>query len=310
MSKNFQPGGRISPIVISTAFGTGGAGIFPYTLWPAYRRLQRQVKDLGATIFSKSATRYPRRGNFIPANPLTWKYIQRLPGLGMLNAYGLTNPGVEVCAAKIRASLQTGFQVIPNFYPEFAKGEAVAIAETQAAVAIYSRILGSAFWALELNFSCPNSREEIRRNVTQVINCVRRLRQEVPHLFLIAKLSLVHPLELAQELEQLGIGAIHGVNTIPYELVFPPGSYPPSPLAAVGGGGVSGGPAFPLAREYNARLRRKIKTFLIMGCGVSSMTQVQEYFDLGADAVSLCTLVLRRPQEVSRILARWGAAAP
>ena len=296
----------LSAVVISTAFGTGGDGIFPYTLWPPYRRLQRQARDYGLTIFSKSATRYPRRGNFIPANPLTWKYIQRLPGLGMLNAYGLTNPGVEVCAARISRSLAAGFRVIPNFYPEFAKGEDLALAETLTAITLYRRFLGSAFWALELNFSCPNSREEIRTNVRQVSACVRRLRQEAPDLFLIAKLSILHPLELAQELEALGVGAIHAVNTIPYDLVFPPGQYPPSPLAAVGGGGVSGGPAFALARDYNARLRHKIKTFLIMGCGVSSLAQAQEYFDLGADAVSLCTLVLRKPQEADRIIARWG----
>lgn len=302
-------GPPLSPIIISTAFGTAGDGIFPYTLCPSYRRLLRQVRASGLTILSKSATLAPRRGNFIPANPLTWKYIRRLPGLGMLNAYGLTNPGVEVCAVKIRESIKAGFQVIPNFYPEFAKGEAVAVAETLAAVALYRRILGPAFWALELNFSCPNSQEEIGANVSQVRTCIRRLRQEAPELFLIAKLSVLHPLELAQDLEAMGVGAVHGVNTIPYDLVFPPGRYPPSPLAAVGGGGVSGGPAFTLAREYNAKLRKKIKTFLIMGCGVSSPAQVQEYFDLGADAVSLCTLALRRPQEVSRIIDRWGPAA-
>lgn len=306
MGNRMTPKPPLSRIVISTAFGLSGAGIFPYTLWPAYRQVCRQARDYGLTIFSKSATRYPRRGNFIPWLPWTWKYIKRLPNLGMLNAYGLTNPGVEAAAARIRRSRERGFKVIPNFYPEFAKGEAAAIADTVAATAIYRQMLGPDFQALELNFSCPNSREEIRRNVGQVIACVRRLRQEYPDLLLIAKLSLVHPLELAEELERLGIAAIHGVNTIPYELVFPPNRFPPSPLAAVGGGGVSGGPAFALAREYNARLRQRVKTFLIMGCGVSNLAQAQEYFALGADAVSLCTLVLRNPREASRIITCWG----
>ena len=70
---------QISPVVISTALGHDGRGIFPYTLLPGYRRLLAAVRDTGATVFTKSATRFKRRGNFIPANPLTWKYIRRLP---------------------------------------------------------------------------------------------------------------------------------------------------------------------------------------------------------------------------------------
>ena len=67
---------KISPVVISTALGQAGRGIFPYTLLPGYRRLLQVVRETGATVFTKSATRFPRRGNFVPANPLTWKYLE------------------------------------------------------------------------------------------------------------------------------------------------------------------------------------------------------------------------------------------
>ncbi len=73
---------QISPVVISTALGHDGRGIFPYTLLSAYRRLLAAVQDTGTTVFTKSATRFKRRGNFIPANPLTWKYIRQAPGHG------------------------------------------------------------------------------------------------------------------------------------------------------------------------------------------------------------------------------------
>lgn len=294
--------GRISTVVISTALGTGGRGIFPYTWWPAYRRLVQAVRDTGATVFSKSATRFPRRGNFIPLNPLTWRYIRRLPQRGMLNAYGLTNAGVEVCARDLKVSLQWGFQVIPNFYPEFAKGTETAISETLEAIDLYQKILGSSFWALELNFSCPNSEEAIKENVVQGLRCTRAVRQLYPSLFLVPKISRVHPYEFAQELERAGVNALHGVNTIPYDLIFPPPRYPRSPLWRVGGGGVSGGPAFEEAHRYNLGLRKKVGLPLIMGCGVRNMEDVKSYLDIGADAVSLCTLALRRPQEVEKIL--------
>jgi dihydroorotate dehydrogenase (NAD+) catalytic subunit len=294
---------QISPVVISTALGHDGRGIFPYTLLPGYRRLLAAVRGTGTTVFTKSATRFKRRGNFIPANPLTWKYIRRLPGLGLLNAYGLTNDGVEACAPDIRAACDRGFRVIPNLYPEFIKGTDIAIRETLAAVDIYRQHLGPLFRALELNYSCPNSEEAIARNVVQALQCTRKVRSLYPQLYLIIKLSICHPYEFATELERIGVNALHAVNTIPYDIVFP---LQRSPLGEVGGGGVSGGPAFELAYRYNQELRPKVGLFLIMGCGVTGRDDVQRYFDLGADAVSLCTLALRKPQEAARIVARYN----
>jgi dihydroorotate dehydrogenase len=293
----------ISPVVISTALGHDGRGIFPYTLLAGYRQLLQAVMDTGTTVFTKSATRLPRRGNFIPANPFTWKYIRRLPDMGMVNAYGLTNAGVEACAADIRRACDGGLTVIPNLYPEFIKGTDTAIRETLEAVEIYCRRLGPLFKALELNYSCPNSEEAIAKNVVQAIQCTRKVRSLYPALFLVAKLSICHPFEFAQELERIGVNAIHAVNTIPYNIVFP---FQRSPLDAVGGGGVSGGPAFELAYEYNRELRPRVGLFMIMGGGVTGRDAVQRYFDLGADAVSLCTLALRRPREVARIVVAYN----
>jgi dihydroorotate dehydrogenase len=296
----------ISKVVISTALGHDGRGIFPYTLLPGYRRLVRAVRDTGTTIFSKSATRFRRVGNFIPANPLTWRYIQRLPHRGMLNAYGLTNAGAEVCARDLRAAWEKGCQVIPNLYPEFAKGTETAIGETLEALDIYQAKLGPHFRALELNYSCPNSAEEIRENVAQGLRCAQQVRQRHPYLFLIAKISICHPYEFAQELEFLGVNAIHAINSIPYEIVYPADRYPRSPLWQAGGGGVSGGPAFQAAYRYNSGLRQKVTLFLIMGCGVTSADDVARYREAGADAVSLCTLALRAPREAEKIIVTYN----
>jgi dihydroorotate dehydrogenase len=293
---------KISPVVISTALGQAGRGIFPYTLLPGYRRLLRVVKETGATVFTKSATRFPRRGNFIPGNPLTWKYLRRLPEMGMLNAYGLTNRGVAACSRDIQRSWQAGINVVPNLYPEFIKGTETAIRETLEALEIYRESLGPHFWALELNFSCPNSREEIAHNLQQGLVCCQQVKVRYPDLFLIAKISICHPYEFPQELEKIGVNAIHAINTIPYEIIFPPERYPASPLTAAGGGGVSGGPAWAAAYEYNRGLRPKVGSFLIMGCGVRRRQDVQRYFEIGADAVSLCTLALRDWREAADII--------
>jgi dihydroorotate dehydrogenase len=294
----------ITSMVISTALGHDGRGIFPYTLLPGYRQLLQAIHETGTTVFTKSATRFPRRGNFIPANPLTWKYIRRLPGLGMLNAYGLTNYGAEACAADIRKACNRGLQVIPNIYPEFIKGTDTAIRETLETIDIVRRSLGPFFKALELNYSCPNSEEAIAKNVVQAIQCTRKIRNLYPDLFLVAKLSICHPYEFAQELEHMGVNALHALNTIPYGIVFP---LQRSPLDGVGGGGISGGPASELAYKYNQELRPRVGLFLIMGCGVTSRDDVKRYFDLGADAVSLCTLALRKPREAARIVLTYNS---
>jgi dihydroorotate dehydrogenase len=293
---------RISTIVLSTALGPDGRGIFPYTLWPSYRRLLKTVRETSTTVFTKSSTRLPRRGNFVPANPLTWKYIQRLPDGGMLNAYGLTNDGVAAVVPGIWVACGEGFQVIPNFWPEFTKGSEQAVQETLEAIALYREHLGEAFWALELNFSCPNVPEELSCNWNDGLACLRALKTAHPNLFVIAKISIRHPYEFAQELERAGVGALHAINTIPYELVFPPDRFPSSPLAEAGGGGVSGGPAFPQAYRYNQGLRPLVRLPLIMGCGVTSSDGVRCYLDLGADAVSICTLALRKPDEATKLV--------
>ena len=70
----------------------------------------------------------------------------------------------------------------------------------------------------------------------------------------------------------------------------------------MGGGGVSGGPAWAAAYEYNRGLRPKVGGFLIMGCGVRRSQDVQRYFEIGADAVSLCTLALRDWREAADII--------
>ncbi len=74
----------------------------------------------------------------------------------------------------------------------------------------------------------------------------------------------------------------------------------------MGGGGVSGGLAFDQAYRYNRGLRPLVSVPLIMGCGVTCKDDVQRYLDLGADAVSICTLALRDPQKTFRLVSWYG----
>lgn len=301
-------GHEISPIVIDTFMGHSGGRVFDIppqitNLFPAYRELRRVIHRIRVTVFTKSSTLQRHTGNFKPLNPLTWKYIQRLDHDGLLNAYGLTNDGVEVNAKGIAAACKAGYNVIPNFYP-FALSQEQTIAETLEAIAIYLRHLGPYFWALELNFSCPNAKEKIRENMQNALACVVTIRQKHPNLILIAKISIVHPYEFAQDLIDAGVNVIHAINTIPYNMVYPQG--PPSPLQAVGGGGVSGGPAFSQALSFNRVLRRRISAPIIMGCGVMDVWDVETYRRIGANAVSICTICRLNPHRAVKLIEEYA----
>jgi len=300
------PGGKtISDVVISTALGVDGRGIFPHTLKPCYRNLLTAARQTSTTVITKSMTRHKRTGNFIQCNPFTWKYIQKLPSrskCALLNAYELTNPGVEKCVKYLKKTDNS--RIIPSLYPEFSKGEDMAIYEARVAVGILEDdliglISNNAIEAAELNLSCPNSKEVITKNMQNSLRCVKDLKKFFPELFIIAKISIVHPYEFAQELERIGIDAIHSVNTIPFEMVYP-GKI--SPLAKVGGGGVSGSPIFWQAYDYNNGLRQKVKVPIIMGGGVTNSDYAIKYKGIGADAVSICTVALRNPKEARKIV--------
>jgi dihydroorotate dehydrogenase (NAD+) catalytic subunit len=261
------------------------------------------IWEAKVTNLTKSSTVDKRVGNFILHDPRTWKYVQKLGNMGILNAYGLTNDGIIANAIEINRAIDKNYLVIPNFYPEFAKGQEIAVRKTIFALHILECELSTNFLAVELNYSCPNSKEKIKENIEDAICCTKAIRQEFPSLCIIAKISYVHPYELAQELVGAGANIIHAINTIPYDMVYPGGS--PSPLAKVGGGGVSGDPAKHQAFIYNYRLRKKLpsQTPIIMGCGITCTDDAKRYFEkAGADAISICSVARLNPREAEKII--------
>ena len=93
----------LTNILISTCFGHGGMGMFPYIFYPPFWILLFTAWLTNTAIIAKSATRYRHHGNYIWWNLFTYKFIHRIKDLqSILNSYGLTNPGVWVCAIMIK----------------------------------------------------------------------------------------------------------------------------------------------------------------------------------------------------------------
>jgi len=303
-------GHRISTVVVSSVMGHSGGGLFPYTLFPGYRQVMQAIKETGTTVFTKSSTALKNTGNFIQWNPLTWKYVQKIDEDGLLNAYGQTNDGVLVNAEKIALAIKDGYQVIPNFFPQFSQGIDQVIDDISFAVDTYRHFLGKNFWALEFDFSCHNADKEVAENMANALACVKAIHLAHPDLCLIGKVSHVHPNEFSQELVRAGVDIIHAINSIPYDRVYDDGRR--SPLARVGGGCVSGGPAWSKAFLYNYLLRKALPSSvpMIMGCGVARLYDALRYLDLNNNngAVSICTVIRHDPKEAVKIIKRLNTS--
>jgi len=288
----------ISTVVVSTILGHYGRGMFPYNIIsPSYRKVRAAIKATKTTILTKSSTLVARQGNYSQWKPWTWGCVRDLPNMGMLNAYGLTNPGVEICAREIMRSIKAGYNVIPNFFPDF-QNTLLAAPETELAIMIMQHELKDKLWAIELNFSCPNDKVAIEKNIANSAKLVKRLKKTVPWLVIIAKTSIVHPYEFLQELELAGVDIFHLINSIPYNALFEN----QSPLRHLGGGGVSGGPAFAAALKYVSGARKVIKKDIIAGCGAVTINNFRRYREVGANSVSICAGIVKNTRQMTDLI--------
>ena len=195
--------------------------------------------------------------------------------------------------------------MIPSVYPQFTKGQDEATRETIRAIGVIFFRHCPNVKVLELNLAGPSSDEKIPENLEKILVCVKDIRLSFPSLCLIGKISITHPHEFVQELVNTGIDIIHAISSIPHDIVFPDSL--PSPLAAVGGGRVSGGPASGPAFAYNKSLRKKINVPMIMGCGVIDLDDAKKYFSVGANAVSICSACHLNLEGAIKILEHYAA---
>lgn len=296
---NTKNGHKISNVVIDTIFGIAGNGIFPLKLLPKNQKLLEMAQKTNTTILGKSFTFLKRIGNLVTYLPWTWKYIQLLGNDGMLNACGIANKGAKKEAKKIGKSVKKYKNFIPNFFPDFTKGDDDVWEQTNKTIKALIFRLGELFHALVLNFSCPNTEEDITRIIKSASLLVRKINQKYPWLTIIAKISYVQPLEFAEELEIAGAEIIQAINTIPYSLVFPKSK---SPLAKVGGGGVSGGPIKEISLRYNNVLRKRVRIPIAMGGGIMSLEDCARFEGIGANSLTICTVARRDPETAMDII--------
>lgn len=250
------------------------------------------------TIVVKTLTRHPRRGNLRWYKP--WGCVRPIPG-GIVNAVGLTNPGIEWWISRCYPGIRRR-AILPI---------ASVYAESPAEAAEMSRMLAPLeLAAVELNASCPNTEDDLLENTELVVDTVHAVREHSRHP-LIVKLSYSQDYTaIARRLEGT-VEAVHAINTVPWRVLFPGKR---SPLEHLGAGGVSGPIILPYTLEAVQKLRTATQLPIIAGGGITSLDDMVRLKEAGASAFSIGTLFLLRPWAPTALARAWkrrltGAAA-
>ncbi len=262
-----------------------GALAFDGKGWPWEQPLRLSIPGiteplLDPALFTtviKTLTLPPRKGNLRWYNPLSC--IRFLDG-GALNSIGLTNPGIKWWCEEIGPKIDSSKQAIvgsifSDHVDELAK---------MATMLNDFDLVG-----LEINRSCPNTNGDCLRNAADIVRSCNILskRSRFP---LILKLSVVHPVEkIIPEISET-IEAI-SINSVLWSMIFPDKK---SPLAHLGGGGVSG----KIAQPFTWGLLQKLVGLTdipIIGPSVWEYEDISKLKDLGAKAISFGSLFMSHP---------------
>jgi dihydroorotate dehydrogenase len=284
----------------------------PFGLAPDFR---------GATLVAKTTTLEPRVGRMPLRRDLMPRELYprcirvNFRKAAVLNAVGLSGPGLEELLR--RGVWQS---MLRPFVLSFMAVDGERDARLDKAVRFAGRLASErprfrAPFVLEVNCSCPNIGLGHDRILDEVNSYLDVIHLRLPGVPLIPKLNVLVPPAVAAEIgKHPACAAICCSNTVPW------GALPDridweglfgavSPLAEMGGGGLSGAPLTPLVREWAAEYCAIPGHAPLVACGgVMTADDARALLLFGAAAVELGSVALLRPWRVKGIvetIGRW-----
>ena len=256
----------------SGALGFDGKG------WP-WEQPWRWIGLLDPTLFTsvtKTLTLRPTEGNLRWYNPFR---CLRLVRGGVVNAVGLSNPGIDWWCRKIGPSVNsTKIPLVASIF-----GEPEELAEMVRILNDFDLV------GLEINASCPNTETCILQDTARVIASCEAIKTN-SRLPLILKVSVTHDIsQIVKEVENL-VEAI-SINSVPWAVAFLKCR---SPLEILGGGGVSGKVAQPFTWSLVKKLA-ELTTIPVIGPGVWDFDDLTKVRSLDAKAVSFGSVFMCYP---------------
>ncbi|HOI87363.1 MAG TPA: dihydroorotate dehydrogenase [Lentimicrobium sp.] len=245
------------------------------------------VNTLGGIIV-KATTSKHREGNPYPRMAET--------PMGMLNAVGLQNKGVDY--------------FVENIYPKLLKYNNCVIANvSDSTVEGYVEVAEKInrldhIQAIELNISCPNVKEGGMAFGTSCpsATAVTRAVREVYDKTLIVKLSpnVTSITDIALAVEEAGADAISLINTLLGMAINPETR---KPVLSTVTGGLSGPAIKPVALRMVWQVTKAVKIPVIGIGGIGSAADAIEFLLAGASAVQIGTANFVDPQVTTKIIA-------
>jgi len=238
-------------------------------------RSMLEIARAGAgAIVTKSVGREPRVGHPNPS-------VVELD-VGLLNAMGLPNPGIELYANEVREARKGGVPII---------GSVFGGTEEEIAV-LAGQIVKAGAEAVELNLSCPHAKgygAELGSVPGRVEACCRLAKKET-RAPVFAKLTpnTSSIADLARAAERGGADGIVAINTLKGMAISPEARMP---ILGNKFGGLSGPAIKPVGVRCVYEIYEAVKIPIIGVGGVSSGRDAAEYIMAGARAVQIGTAV-------------------
>ncbi len=233
-----------------------------------------------SALVLKSFTLEPRSGYPTPiAVPLPY---------GMLNAVGLSNPGLEKLPSLVRNAKAFGLPVVASIAASTpAEAEKLAAAASEAGAD-----------AIELNLSCPHAKGRglvllwDRKAAAEVVNAAASVSRAPVY----AKLGLVDNLvETASKMLEAGAAGLVLINTLPAMMIDVYSAYP---VLGNRVGGLSGPAIHPVAVRAVYEVYGETGAPIIGVGGVEDWSSAAELILAGARAVQVGTGIVRHGEEV------------
>ncbi|MDW7755087.1 MAG: dihydroorotate dehydrogenase [Brevefilum sp.] len=218
---------------------------------------------------------------------------------GLLNAIGLTNPGVEVESVLIREAKQL---LAPLSVPLFAS----IFAGTEEEFGIVAAIIATAEPDLiEVNISCPNVHDDFglpfaadMRSAASVTRAVKGAVKSIPIAVKLAP-NVPDIGRIAKAVVEAGADVITAINTMPGMVIDPQAA---SPVLHNRTGGISGPALKPIALRCVAEIAQNVEVPIIGTGGVLTGLDAIEMMMAGATAVGVGSALWYRGPDALRLI--------
>ncbi len=236
--------------------------------------VMQRVRDAGAdAIVTKSIGPVPRKGHSGPV--LTTSHG------GLLNAVGLTNPGIDLFESEITTLKEAGVPIVLSIFGSSIE-EVTKVAEK-----------GNSYGpdAIELNLSCPHAEiAQIAHNPNLTFDYVSAVK-DVVNCKVFAKLTpnASDFVTVGKSAEKAGADAIVAINTVRAIKID---IHQKRPVLGNKLGGLSGPPIFPIAVRCVFDLHKALDVPIIGVGGVTTWEDAVEMHLAGASAIQIGTALL------------------